>query len=66
MQNIYEVQSSNKFKSNLIVVLFLIFSFVAVYILSQAFGYFMDYEVGGLGYFGMALIVSGVSTFVSY
>ena len=66
MKNIYEVQSSNKFKSNLIVVLFLLFSFVAIYILSQAFGYYMGYEVGGLGYVGIALIVSGVSTFVSY
>jgi len=66
MKNIYEVQSSNKFKSNLIVVLFLLFSFVAIYILSQAFGYYMGYEVGGLGYVGVALIVSGVSTFVSY
>lgn len=66
MQNIYETQNANKFKSNLIVSFFLIFSFVAVYILSQAFGYFMGYEVGGLGYLGVALIVSGVSTFVSY
>jgi len=66
MKNIYEVQSSNRFKSNLIVVLFLLFSFVAIYILSQAFGYYMGYELGGLGYVGIALIVSGVSTFVSY
>lgn len=66
MQNIYEVQSSNKIKSNIIVFLFLIFSFVVVYVLAQAFGYFMDYEVGGLGYVGIAFIVSGVSTFISY
>lgn len=66
MKNIYEVQSSNKFKSNLIIVLFLLFSFLAIYILSQAFGYYSGYELGGLGYVGIALIVSGISTFISY
>ena len=66
MKNIYEVQSSNKFKSNLIIVLFLLFSFLAIYILSKAFGYYSGYELGGLGYVGIALIVSGISTFISY
>ena len=66
MKNIYEVQSENKLKSNLVVFGFLLFSFFAVYILSQAFGYYLGYEVGGLGYVGLALIVSGISSFVSY
>ena len=66
MKNIYEVQQSNKIKSGFIVAFFLIFSFIAIYILSQAFGYYAGYEVGGLGYVGIALIVSGVSTFISY
>lgn len=66
MTNIYEVQSSNKIKSGFIVVFFLIFSFIAIYVLTNAFGYYMGYQPGGLGYFGFALILSGISSFVSY
>lgn len=66
MQNIYEVQSANKVKSGFIVAFFLAFSFVAIYILTRAFGVYNGYEPSGLGYFGVALIFSGVSTFVSY
>ncbi len=66
MQNIYEVQSANKIKSAVIVVLFLLFSFLAVYILATASGLYLGYEPGGLGFVGIALIVSGISTFVSY
>ncbi len=66
MQNIYEVQQSNKIKSNVITVLFFAFSVITVYVLSLAFGAYVGYEVGGFGYVGMALIVSGVSTFISY
>ncbi|HTK03600.1 MAG TPA: M48 family metallopeptidase [Alphaproteobacteria bacterium] len=66
MQNIYEVQSANKFKSAIVVVCFLVFSFFSVYILSKAFGLYTGYEPGGLGFFGIALIISGISTFVSY
>ncbi len=66
MQNIYEVQQSNKIKSAVITVLFLAFSFFSVYILGRAFGIYNGYETGGLGYVGVALIFSGISTFVSY
>ena len=66
MKNIYEVQSSNKIKSGFIVAFFLVFSFVAIYVLMRAFGVYNGYEPGGLGYFGVALIFSGVSTFISY
>jgi len=66
MQNIYEVQSANKIKSVVITALFIIFVFVSVYVLTNAFGYYMGYAPGGFGYFGMALIISGVSSFVSY
>lgn len=66
MRNIYEVQSANKWKSIVITVLFVIFVFLATYILTNAFGYYNGYAPGGLGYFGVALIVSGVSTFISY
>ncbi len=66
MKNIYEVQSANKVKSAIIVALFVVFVFVAVYVLTNAFGYYMGYQPGGFGYFGMALIISGVSSFISY
>lgn len=66
MQNIYEVQSSNKIKTFVIVAFFLAFSFIAIYVLTRAFGVYNGYEPGGLGYFGVALIFSGVSTFISY
>src|SRR5258706_896596 len=66
MQNIYEVQSSNKIKSAFVVTFFLAFSFIAIYVLTRAFGVYAGYEPSGLGYFGVALIFSGVSTFISY
>ncbi|MDP3917708.1 MAG: M48 family metallopeptidase [Candidatus Woesebacteria bacterium] len=66
MKNIYEVQQSNKIKSGVITTLFFLFSVIAIYFISQAFGYYNGYEVGGFGYVGVALIVSGISTFVSY
>lgn len=66
MKNIYEVQSANKIKSAFIVVFFSVFVLISVYVISQAFGIYMGYEPGGLGYVGIALIVSGILTFVSY
>ncbi|KKQ91700.1 MAG: Protease HtpX-like protein [Candidatus Woesebacteria bacterium GW2011_GWA2_40_7] len=66
MRNIYEVQMSNKIKSAFVVALFVLFVFVAAYILTNAFGYYMGYQPGGMGYFGMAMIISGISSFVSY
>lgn len=66
MKNIYEVESSNKFKSAVIVIGFFVFVAITVYILSGAMGYYIGYEPGGLGFFGLALIISGISTFVSY
>jgi len=66
IKNIYEVQSANKFKSFIIVTLFAAFIFLSTYLITQAMGYYMGYEPGGLGFFGVAMIISGVSTFFSY
>lgn len=66
MQNIYEVARSNKIKSGIITTLFFLFSVVAIYFIASAFGIYNGYETGGFGYVGIALIFSGVSTFVSY
>lgn len=66
MKNIYEVQNANKLKSNLVLVGFIIFVTIVVYVMSQAFAVYLGYEPGGLGYAGMALIVSGIMSFGSY
>lgn len=66
MKNIYEVQSANKIKSAIIVVFFALFVGVSVYLISQAMGIYFGYQPGGLGFLGIAFIVSGISTFVSY
>jgi len=39
---------------------------VAIYFISQAFGIYVGYEPGGLGFAGMALIISGLMSFGSY
>ena len=66
MKNIYEVQSANKVKSAVIVAFFLAFTFLATYVLAMAAGVYFDYQPGGLGFVGIALIISGISTFISY
>lgn len=66
MKNIYEVKSSNKIKSTVVVAIFIVFVFAATYILTRALAYNSGYEAGGLGYIGIALIVSGISSFISY
>lgn len=66
MKNFYEVRSQNKLKSFFIVTLFFIFTSIVVYVLANAYGAYMGYQTGGTGYAGMALIFSGISTFISY
>ena len=66
MKNIYEVQRSNKAKSALIVAFFVVFVAAATFFIAKAFGIYLGYEPSPLGFVGIALIVSGVSSFVSY
>lgn len=66
MQNPYESVDTNKRKSVLVVVLFSLFVFGAVYVIAQALAVMQGYKVGGLGYFGLALIISGISSFGGY
>ena len=66
MVNIYEAQNANKIKSSIVVVGFVIFVAVTVYVLSQALGYYWGYNVGGLGFVGFALIISGLISYGSY
>lgn len=66
MKNIYEVQAANKFKSNLIILGFFLFVAGTIYVLSQAFGLYIGYRPGGLGFVGVALIVSGLMSLGGY
>jgi len=66
MKNIYEVRNANKIKSSIVVVGFVIFVALTVYVLSQALGYYWGYDVGGLGFVGFALIISGLISYGSY
>ena len=66
MVNIYEAQASNKRKSAVIIAIFVIFVTAAVYFISQAIAIYMGYEPGGLGYVGVALILSGLMSWGSY
>lgn len=59
MINIYEQIDSNKRKSLLIILLFIIFVTAVIYIFGRAFGY-------GPGMIGLALIFSGITSFTSY
>lgn len=66
MVNIYEAISANKRKSLLIIIAFAIFVVVVVYVLSQAAGYYLGYQPGGVGLVGFALIVSGLMSVAGY
>ena len=66
MKNIYEVQRSNKIKSVSVIVFFVVFVAVATYFIARAMGIYLGYEPSQLGFIGTALIVSGISTFISY
>jgi len=66
VKNIYEVKSSNLAKSYIIIGSFFLFSVVVIYVLTKAFGYYTGYVPGGLGYFGIAFLFSGITTFFSY
>ena len=59
MVNVYEAVDSNKRKSLLVVVLFVVFIFAASYVIAQAMGF-------GLGFVSVALIFSGLMSFASY
>src|SRR3989304_1961554 len=56
---IYSQISSNKIKTWIIMILFVLFFFMASYILGRALGY-------GLSFAGIMLIISGLISFMSY
>ena len=66
MINIYEAKVKNQQKSLVIIVGFFLFVALAIYILGRAFSLYTGNEPGGLGFVGMALIVSGLMSFGGY
>ena len=66
MINIYEAAASNKRKSAFVVVGFFVFIAITIYFISQAFAYYIGYQPGGLGFVGIALIISGLLSFSGY
>jgi heat shock protein HtpX len=66
MQNIYEAAAANKRKSVLVIILFVVFVVGFVWLMSNAFAVYLGYEPGGLGYVGLALVFSGLMSFVAY
>jgi len=66
VKNIYEVQSANRWKSAFVIAFFVLFVFLVSYVLTNALGVYMGYRPGGLGFTGMALILSGLSSFFGY
>jgi heat shock protein HtpX len=67
MLNIYESLEQNKRKSTLVVVLFAAFVAVVVYFLSRALSLYLTGSSSfPLSFLGIGLIISGISTWVSY
>ena len=66
MINFYEAKAANKRKSFLVVLLFTIFVTLTLYILIKAFNVYYGYQIGSLGIFGFALIISGATSYFSY
>jgi heat shock protein HtpX len=66
MLNVYESVAANKRKSAIIIVIFTLFVAVSAYFISQGLSLYYGYEGGGLGLAGIALIFSGIGSFISY
>lgn len=66
MTNIYEAISANKRKSLLVMTIFIVFVGLSIWVISQAMGIYLGYEPGGLGFAGIAFIISGLMSLGSY
>ncbi len=66
MVNVYESVDSNKRKSVLIVVLFVVFVVVAAVLIAKGMAAYYGYQSTGMEFTGIALIISGVMSFASY
>lgn len=66
MMNVYESVDANKRKSWLVVIGFVLFVLISVILITRGLGLYLGYETGGVGMVGLALIISGFTSFISY
>jgi heat shock protein HtpX len=66
MTNVFEAVDQNKRKSFWVVILFTVVVAVASYFIGSTLNSYWGYEGSGLGLAGVALIISGFTSFVSY
>jgi heat shock protein HtpX len=66
MQNVYESVDVNKRKSALVVVFFIVFILLSAFFIAKGLGLYWGYQSTGLELMGLALVISGLTSFVSY
>jgi heat shock protein HtpX len=66
MVNIYESVDNNKRRSAIVVAGFVLFIFLAAFLISKGIGAYYGYQTTGFEFAGIAMIVSGVMSFASY
>jgi heat shock protein HtpX len=66
MVNVYESIDANKRKSFLVIILFIGFIFTAAYFIAKGFGAYYGFQASGWEFAGLALVISGISSFASY
>ena len=66
MINVYESVDANKRKSWLVIAGFVVFVFLAAVMIARGIAAYYGYQSTGLEFTGIALVISGVMSFVSY
>ncbi|MDO8487865.1 MAG: M48 family metallopeptidase [bacterium] len=66
MLNVYESVDANRRKSWLVILSFVVFVFAAAYMIARGLAAYYGYASSGLEFSGLALIIAGVGSFVSY
>ncbi|OGD10658.1 zinc metalloprotease HtpX [Candidatus Amesbacteria bacterium RIFOXYB1_FULL_44_23] len=66
MQNVYESVDANKQKSWLVIGFFITFVTVSALLIAKGLAYYYGYESTGLEITGLALVLSGLTSFASY
>lgn len=66
MINVYESVTANKRKSWLVIAGFVVFVLVAAVAIAKGIAAYYGYQATGLEFTGLALVISGVMSFVSY
>src|SRR3989344_6207149 len=66
MVNVYESVAANRRKSLLVITSFIAFILLAAYFIARGFAAYYGYESTGLEFTGIALVISGFMSFISY